>query len=334
MGYWGWRPLALAIFICVLVAGCNLVSDASPTSASPSPYPFVTLTVGRPSPPQQTTTTTATSPATVAAPTSAPATAAPSPTPILYIVQEGDTLLDISLDHGVDLDALRAANAGVDLSLLQIGQSIVIPAPQSTVNTSGQATATPLPLSVQPPTCYETRTGTTVCLGKVANPHENAAGRVTVEVRLLRSGGEPPLVEVATIEQALILPGAFAPYRVVFDIPWSAFTGATAVLRSADATSDSSIVALAVENQRVQLVGGSFEVTAELINTGVQAAQPLRAVVTLQNEAGEVIGYRVAALDSGELLPNGRLPLQVELVPQVYPSTPLRVSVYAEGRTM
>jgi LysM repeat protein len=334
MGYWGWRPLALAIFVCVWVAGCNLANEALPTSASPSPYPVVTLTVGRPSPPQPTTTTIVIPSASVETPASAPTADAPTPTPLLYIVQDGDTLLDIALRHGVSLDGLRASNANVDLTLLQIGQPLVIPSEQDGAFASIQATPTSLPLSVQPPTCYDTRAGTTVCLGRVANSQDTAAGQVTLEVRLLRSGGEPPLVEIATVEQSLILPGALAPYRVVFNTPWSEFTGATAVLRSADATFDSSIVTLAVENQRVELVGGSFEVRADLVNAGTGIAQPLRAIVTLQNEAGEVIGYRVAAFDSVALPPGGHLPLLVELVPQVYPSTPLHVSVYAEARAL
>jgi LysM repeat protein len=330
MGYWGWRPLALAIFVCVWVAGCNLVGETLPTIALPSPYPVVTLRVGRPSPPPQITTLAATTTNTELS-TSAPATAAPTPTPILYTIQEGDTLLDIALSYGISLDALRAANVGSDLGLLQIGQTIVIPSDSVVVE---PPSPTPLPLSIQPPTCYETRAGTTVCLGSIVNPHANAAGAVTVEVRLLRSGGEPPLVEVATVEQSLILPGTLAPYRVVFDTPWSEFTGATAILRSADATFDSSILTLGVENQRVQLVDGSFEVSAELENTSEEIAQPLRAVVTLQNESGEVIGYRVESLDDRAIPPGGRFSLQVDLVPQVYPSTPLRVVVYAEARAV
>jgi LysM repeat protein len=331
MGYWGWRPLAIAIFVCVWVAGCNLVGDASPTIALPSPYPVVTLTVGRPSPPQQITTLAVTNSLNAETPTSAPATDAPTPTPILYAIQEGDTLLDIAIQYGITLDALRSANAGSDLGLLQIGQTIVIPSDSTVVEPSAP---TPIPLSIQPPTCYETRAGTTVCLGSIVNPHDTAAGGVTVEVRLLRSGGEPPLVEIATVEQTLILPGTLAPYRVVFNTPWSEFTGATAILRSADATFDSSILTLGVENQRVQLVNGSFEVTAELVNTSEEIVQPLRAVVTLQNEVGEVIGYRVEALDDRPLPPDGRFSLHVDLVPQVYPSTPLRVIVYAEARVV
>jgi hypothetical protein len=333
MGYWGWRPMAFTIFVCVWVAGCNLASDMSPTIVLPSPYPLVTLTRGRPPiQTQPTQTNIASAVVSAEAPTSSPATEEPTSTPVLYIVQEGDTLLDIALLHNVSLDALRAANAATDLSLLQIGQALIIP--QDNGTTIIQPSPTPLSLSIQPPSCSETRVGATLCLGTVNNLEDIPAGRVTIEVRLLRPDGAEPLIEIATVEQALIPPGEFAPYRVLFNSLWSDFTGATAVLRSADAAFDSSIVPLAVENQRGQFDGGRFEVTADLVNTGDQTIQPVRAVVTLQNDAGEVIGYRVAALGGEALPPGGRLPLEVELVPQVYPSTPLRVKVYAEGRAV
>lgn len=46
MGYWGWRPLLLCLFVSVLVVGCNIVSESAP-ALSPTPSPRVTLTVRR-----------------------------------------------------------------------------------------------------------------------------------------------------------------------------------------------------------------------------------------------------------------------------------------------
>jgi LysM repeat protein len=337
MGYWGWRPLAFTVFVCVWVAGCNLVSDASPSTASPTAYPRVTLTVGRPAPPSPRSTAAATAVVSAETPTSDAdaATEIPSPTPVLYIVQSGDTLLDIALRFNISLDALRAANASADLSLLQPGQALVIPAPtDESIPEVAQASPTPLSLNVQPPTCYDTRAGTILCLGLVENTQETAAGRVAVEVRLLRGGGESPLLEIATIEQALILPGSAAPYRAAFSASWSVFAGATAGLVSADATLESLIRVFTVEDQQVLLADGRFEVTAELLNSTESTLQPVRAVVTLQNERGAVIGYRVVAL-GGDNLPSGsRMPLQIEIVPQVYPSTAVRVTVHAEGQVV
>ncbi len=47
MGYWGWRPLVLGIFISTWVVGCNIVTDNASPSAAPRTYPHVTLTAGR-----------------------------------------------------------------------------------------------------------------------------------------------------------------------------------------------------------------------------------------------------------------------------------------------
>lgn len=340
MGYWGWRPLALTVFICVWVAGCNLANDVSPSSTAPTAYPNVTLTLGRPAPPRTVTlfvTPAATPTSTTAASTP---TEPPSPTPMprLYVIQEGDTLLDIALRHGISLEALRAANAASDLTLLQVGQAIILPEPTqespAVTQAAAHASATPMALVVQPPACYPTRVETTLCLGRVDNPQPDNAGRVVVEVRLLRPGGETPLVEIATIEQSLIPSGGFAPYRAIFETRWSDFMGASAVLLSADAALDSSIRTLSVENQRIDRVDGSFQISAELVNHADDDVQPLRAVVTLQSQSGEVIGYRVTALE-GTTLPTGaRLPLNLELVPQLYPDSPLSVYIYAEARGM
>lgn len=337
MGYWGWRPLAFTVFVCVWVAGCNLVSDASPGTASPTAYPHITLTVGRPMPPSPRATSAPARIVTAEAPTSAPATEPPSPSaaPVTYVIQTGDTLLDIALRYEISLEALRAANASADLSLLQPGQVLVIPVSvEVSTEPVVQPSPTPLALRVQPPTCYDTRAETVLCLGLIENTQEVPAARVMVEVRLLRLGGDPPLAEIATIEQALIPPGSSAPYRVVFNATWGQFTGATAALLSADAAFDSSIRAFTVADQQVRLTDGQFEVTAGLLNETDSALQPVRAVITLENESGIVIGYRVVALAGEPLASGSAVPLQIDIVPQVYPSAAVRVVIHAEGRVV
>jgi hypothetical protein len=57
-----------------------------------------------------------------------------------YIVRFGDTAVNITLDAGISLKALREANAGVDLTQLRIGQVLEIPAPDSKIiSTEAQA---------------------------------------------------------------------------------------------------------------------------------------------------------------------------------------------------
>lgn len=340
MGHWGWRPLLICIFISVWVAGCNLVNEGSPDTP-PSPYPHVTLTVGRPAPPAALNATASARAAELAAVPTPPADETspapilePTPTEHLHIIEAGDTLLDLALRYGVSLAALRAANPEAT-GLLQIGQVIRIPPPGE----AGAATAvalapTPTPVAVQvdPPTCYETAAGMTLCLGAVENAHEEPVDRVAVEVRLLRHNGGAPRAQTAMIEQAIIPPGGFAPYRALFDLPWAEFAGATAVLVSADAAPErgAQLTALAIEDLNVEQNGLRFVVRASGVNTSSETVTLLRAVTTLRATSGQVTGYRVASFSGEQLPPSMRLPLQIEIVAQTGEAASATIYIEAE----
>jgi LysM repeat protein len=57
-----------------------------------------------------------------------PTEPAPAPTPIIYTVQTGDTLLKISRQFNVDVNALMAANNIGNADVIYIGQELTIPA--------------------------------------------------------------------------------------------------------------------------------------------------------------------------------------------------------------
>jgi LysM repeat protein len=73
----------------------------------------------------------AASPAAVRATAAPPTVTLPrptaSPTPVLYTVQEGDTLFVIALDYGVTIEAIAAANYIDNPELIHPGQVLVIP---------------------------------------------------------------------------------------------------------------------------------------------------------------------------------------------------------------
>ncbi len=88
----------------------------------------------------------------------------PSPTPLVtqYVVQAGDTLWDIALRFGfTSLEAILAANPGINPDFLSIGQVLVIPG-YDFVPPLRAATPTPLVLLTLPP-----RQGTDETLGFV-----------------------------------------------------------------------------------------------------------------------------------------------------------------------
>ena len=83
------------------------------------------------------------------APTRSTSTApAASPTPVVYVVEQGDTLGGIAFRFDVSVEAIQAANGIDDPTTLQPGQKLVIPAEGSIPITTRTATATPEAASV------------------------------------------------------------------------------------------------------------------------------------------------------------------------------------------
>ncbi len=56
-----------------------------------------------------------------------PPTPTATPTPVIYVVKSGDTLLQIALQYGVDVEALAARNGIDDPRSLQTGARLIIP---------------------------------------------------------------------------------------------------------------------------------------------------------------------------------------------------------------
>jgi LysM repeat protein len=326
MGYWGWRPLAICVFISVWVAACNIVSDAAP-GASPTPSPHVTLTVRRIVSPIPTST-----PRQVAAHATTPApTAEPqaSQTPIVYTVQAGDTLGDIALRFDLDLAALRTANSNLDPRALQPGMTLVIP---SEAGAAPSATPIPPALPLEAPTCYETPVDTLLCLGIVKNILDTPLEQVLLSVALYAPDGAALVQVPAQIEQTLILPGESAPYRALFDIHPDDVAEVSAELRRAFLAQavEARFVALEARNVTLTPEGERFVLTTDLYNPDSDEARNIRLVVTLVDEQGHVTGYRVAQAGQS-LAPGETLSVQVEIAPQTQVSEPM-YTLYVEAR--
>jgi len=85
---------------------------------------------------------------------------AATPTPVVYVVQEGDTLGAIAIRFGVTVEDLQAANGIDDPTKLQIGQellipvggSVVVPTASPTESPAGAGAATATPTATSAPT--------------------------------------------------------------------------------------------------------------------------------------------------------------------------------------
>ena len=254
-----------------------------------------------------------------------------SPTPVEYEIQTNDTLGDIALRFDITVAALQAANPGLDPRALQPGQRLVIP---SEFGVSNPPTRTVIPpeLSLPPPTCYETPLDSLLCLGEVPNTLDNPLEQVVVTVNLLDAAGAALASATAEIEQAIIPPGGSAPYRALFDVDPNAVAGAVAALQRADDAEgvDERFTPLEARDAEVSIVDGRYAVAATLYNPGLATAQAVRVIVTLKDDAGQVIGYRVARV-ADSIAPDESLPVRLEIVAQTSVPEP-EYTVYVEAR--
>jgi len=121
--------------------------------------------------------------ATAASTSSAPAAPAATPTPIVYVIEQGDTLGAIAIRFGVSVEAIQAANGIDDPTKLRLGQELIIPTGDTVVATVTPRVA-PSPTTPETtPTAVPTPTEAPVALsGKIVfpvhDPNKNFAGQM------------------------------------------------------------------------------------------------------------------------------------------------------------
>lgn len=137
--------LLLTVMIVIIGAAVVVVWLIGPNSPM-NPKPTATPTITNTPTPRPTSTTTPT-PTITLTPTAPPPTDTPLPTetptlsgPSWYVVEEGDTLSGIALKFNIDLIVLLNMNPGIDADNIKVGDKIIIPAPNTLMDT-----ATPIP---------------------------------------------------------------------------------------------------------------------------------------------------------------------------------------------
>jgi 2',3'-cyclic-nucleotide 2'-phosphodiesterase/3'-nucleotidase len=106
----------------------ELPSPTPAVSATATPTPRGGAPTATPAP-GRTATAAATAPATATAAASPTAAATPTPAPAgrVYVVKPGDTLFQIALDNGTTVEAIVAANPGLNPDTLAVGMEIRLP---------------------------------------------------------------------------------------------------------------------------------------------------------------------------------------------------------------
>lgn len=128
---WGW---AIFLVVLVLLAACERSVPENEMPPTFTPAPFVTPptlpTAELPTPEIIQPTLEPTVPPGTE-PTAVPTQPSSSGGQAVHVVASGDTLYSISLQYGVSMDEIMAANGMTDPNSLSVGQQIIIPAPGS-----------------------------------------------------------------------------------------------------------------------------------------------------------------------------------------------------------
>ncbi|HRN51830.1 MAG TPA: LysM peptidoglycan-binding domain-containing protein [Anaerolineales bacterium] len=119
----------------------------------------------------------------------------PTPTPHLYTVVQNDTLFGIAARFNITLEALMAANPGVNAQALSPGAQLLVPSGVG-ASTTPVPQITPVTTTVLDPVCYTSAAGELWCLVLVHNDTPQPLENVTGYVRLLDASG----AELNTLE--------------------------------------------------------------------------------------------------------------------------------------
>jgi len=320
------RGLLLAVGLIVLTACGQVVTPQPTTDTTPGSTPLPSAT--------PTLRVTATAPVT---PPAATATPTLTPTPIIHVVQEGETLLSIAFDYGVNLQALQTINGIENPQLLRVGQSLIIPTGEEE---SGETpnlllpTPTPLSFGLEGIALHETPVGSLWCMGEVVNTTDATLTNVQVHVILLDAAGERLAEADAFAAADLIQPGERSPFGVLFTNPppgWA--TPDVTILRGEAAGSlADSYVPIDVTETDGQLSGSQFQVTGVVQNTSAdQTAGDVRVIATTYDAQGAVTGFRHRRVEiEGTLAPGVTAPFAMTFT--FHGDAPADFNVIALGR--
>lgn len=254
-----------------------------------------------------------------------------TPTAIVYVVQSGDTPIEIANKFGVSAADLIAANDNLDATRLQIGQSLIIPnAQQQQALQSGALLPSPTPeaLQVQGINVFRTAAGSLECLGEVFNPGQAALNNVQLQVNLLDEAGS--ILKSATFFVALevIPPNNSSPFRILFTDPPPTYSKVSInALRGEAIDPATRYTGLKVNNPAGAVVGQQYKVNGEVENSDNVAATKVRVIVTTYSDQNVVIGYRYITLN--DMNPGDKQPFEV-LMTSSNPNV-ARFAAVAEG---
>ncbi len=237
-----------------------------------------------------------------------------SPTPIVYVVEEGDTLLAIAWQRGNTVDEILALNPGVQPEQLQIGQQIVLPPPATPLAQMTASTPVPLQLTLVQIQAYRTPVGSLWLLGEVRNDGAQPVENVQLEIGLRDEAGNLLRTAVTWTAAAVVPAGETAPYGVLVSEMPPGFAYPTVSVVGGQSVQDlgTRYLGVVVRETTVSFDGERVQVAGEVHNDGDGVATAVRLIVTLFDSQGQISGYAQQSLDEA-LLPGDNRPFVFDI---------------------
>ena len=269
------RPLPIYPLLLVLLTACGSAPDAG-TAVPSGPRPYQTVS---PSP-----TETLVPPLTQVF--------LPSPTPIVYIVVAGDTLSGIAAQYNVTLEALLAANPGIQPTAMAVGTKLNIPAGTAVV---GEPTPTAVPLETLQARCWPEAAGGVWCFALMHNGYGETVENLSAQFTLLGPGGADIASQVAYAPLDILPAGRSLPIAVYFPAPAPAGAAVRVELLTSISLlpSDTRYLPAALQNTLVRVDGSgrSAWVSGRVACTAASGtAKTVWVLAVAYDAAGQVVG--------------------------------------------
>jgi len=236
----------------------------------------------------------------------------PSPTPFTYTLQPGDTMSSIALKFGVPMDDLQAANPEISPNAMSVGQVLNIPSNPD--NSSGEATPTPAPFTIQQIECYPTADKGMWCFVLVHNDFPDFMENVSAQVTLVDANNATLASQTALLPLNILPPETSLPLVVFFapEIPLDAKPQVQALTAIRLLPNDERYLPATINNALVEVKeeGHSARVSGRVLLPGqAKAASQVWVTGTAYNDTGGVVGVRRWESSAG-LSPDGSLPFE------------------------
>ena len=258
------------------------------------------------------------------------ATPAPTATPIIYLIQEGDTLLGLAIQNGTTVEAIEALNPGVQPNLLQIGQAIILPPQEPEAFLGVAPIAIPVSIAVKSVELYQTPLGGAWLMGDVVNDGEFSAENVQVAITLRDVENRPVATAAAWVYPTLLLPGERGGFAILLpQLPES--VGAPEASIVAGATTGqlgNRYLSLDVPDIEAEFNADEAILTGAVQNSGESAAVQVRLVVLLYDAQGRMTGL-VQWQAEGPLAAGSATPFTLSIAPPGGVATTFYVNVEA-----